>query len=115
VSGAVFLYVTCPDAAQAQSLGRQLVDSALAACVNILPAMHSIYRWQGEVQSAAEAVMIVKTTDQAKAGAQAYILRNHPYDCPCIVELAVQGGNPAYLRWIAESCLPPATACPADP
>jgi periplasmic divalent cation tolerance protein len=104
VSGAVLLYVTCPDAAQAQTLGRQLVDAALAACVNILPGMHSIYRWQGAVESAAEAVLIVKTTALAKAAAEAFILRNHPYACPCVVEIPVAGGNPAYLAWIAEAC-----------
>jgi periplasmic divalent cation tolerance protein len=101
VNDAVFLYVTCPDAGQAETLGRALVEASLAACVNILPGMRSIYRWQGAVESADEAVMIVKTA-QAPA-AQAFILRHHPYDCPCVVVLPLAGGNPDYLTWIAAS------------
>jgi periplasmic divalent cation tolerance protein len=100
VSGAVLLYVTCPDAEQARTLGRQLVDSSLAACVNILPAMHSIYRWQGAVESADEAAMIVKTVARVKAEAAAFIVANHPYDCPCILEIPVMGGNAGYLAWM---------------
>jgi periplasmic divalent cation tolerance protein len=102
MTGIVFLYVTCPDADQAAQLGRSLVEHQLAACVNILPGMQSIYRWQDKIETAAEAVLIVKTTSSAVERVQGHILAHHPYECPCIAALPVVAGNPGYLRWIAD-------------
>ena len=104
VADAIFIYVTHPDAAAAASLGRALVESRLAACANILPGMQTVYRWQGEIETATEAVMIVKTHARLFDAVAAHVRSNHPYACPCIVALPVIAGEPAYLAWLA-SCL----------
>jgi periplasmic divalent cation tolerance protein len=66
--------------------------------------MHSIYRWQGAVETGTETAMIVKTTGALFEAAAAFIRARHPYDCPCIVALPVTGGDPGYLAWITSCC-----------
>jgi len=97
----VFIYVTHPDAAQAAILGRALVEQRLAACVNILPGMQTIYRWNDAIEDGHEAVMIVKTRFTLFEDVRSLILRQHPYECPCIVALPVADGHPDYLAWLA--------------
>jgi periplasmic divalent cation tolerance protein len=99
----VFIYITHPDAEQATVLGGSLVEAGLAACVNILPGMLSIYQWQGQIETSEEVVILVKTRRELIEDVQAYVLQTHPYDCPCIVALPVVAGNPAFLDWIAQS------------
>ncbi len=101
---ALFVYVTCPDAGQASALGRALVDQKLAACVNIFPGMQTIYRWEGAIESGAEAVMIVKTVPAHFEAVAAFIRAHHPYECPCIVALPITTGDPNYLAWISNAC-----------
>jgi periplasmic divalent cation tolerance protein len=103
---ALFIYVTCPDAAHASDLGRALVDAKLAACVNIFPGMRTIYRWEGAVQSGDETAMIVKTLAVLFEPVAAFVRAHHPYDCPCIVALPIAEGDPDYLGWITASCAP---------
>ncbi len=95
-----FIYVTHPDVAGASALGRALVEEGLAACVNILPGMQTIYRWQGAIETGVEAVMIIKTRSVMFENVAAHVRANHPYDCPCIVALPVSAGDPAYLAWV---------------
>lgn len=99
---AVLIYSTFPDAAAAERVGGTLVDRGLAACVNIIPGMTSIYHWQGARHRDAEVVMIIKTraslADQVVAEAKAL----HPYDNPALVVLPVLGGSADYLGWILE-------------
>jgi periplasmic divalent cation tolerance protein len=106
MSGIVFLYVTHPDAAAASALGRALVESEVAACVNVFAGMSTVYRWQGVIEEGREAVMIVKTRADLEHAARAAILEAHPYDCPCVVTIPVAGGHAAYLDWLASSCRP---------
>ena len=106
MTGIVFIYVTHPDAAETAVLGRALVDSGLAACVNILPVMHSIYRWEGQIETGQETVMIVKTQEALGEAVRAFVQARHPYSCPCVAALPVSGGNPGYLDWIARSSVP---------
>lgn len=97
----VLVYTTWPDAAAAEAAGRDLVTAKLAACVNILPGMISVYAWRGTIERAEEVVMIVKTAaDQAAAVAGA-IRSAHPYETPAILTLPVAGGDAAYLAWIS--------------
>lgn len=96
------LYVTAGDANAAKALGRALVEARLAACANVLPAMTSVYRWQGALEEAREAVLIVKTRSELVERATAFLLERHDYDCPCVVALPLIGGNPAFLAWIGE-------------
>jgi len=100
----VFVYTTWPNAERAEAAGRTLVEGELAACVNILPGMRSVYRWKGAIEVADEAVMIVKTLRSRVEALTIEIVERHPYDTPAIVVLPTAGGYAAYLDWIvAES------------
>lgn len=98
-----FVYITCADQAEAQSIGQTLVEERLAACVNILPAMQSIYRWQGKLESANETVLIAKTSSEKFEDLKNKVLSMHSYDCPCVVALPIQEGSAAYLSWLQAS------------
>jgi periplasmic divalent cation tolerance protein len=94
---------TCPDLAIARMLGRTLVDERLAACVQVLPGIESIYRWDGAVETAAEILLILKTTRARLDALQARLVALHPYDVPELVALPAVAGLPAYLHWVADS------------
>jgi periplasmic divalent cation tolerance protein len=97
---------TCPDAEAAGRLASGLVEERLAACVNILPAIRSIYAWRGEVQDEAEALMIIKTTHEAYPAAEAWLKEHHPYEVPEVLSVPVQDGLAAYLEWVGEAVCP---------
>ena len=97
------LLSTCPDAATAERLGRVLVEEALAACVNVLPGLRSIYRWNEAVHCDEEAMMIIKTTAAQLAAARERLVALHPYEVPEVVALPVADGHHAYLEWVAAS------------
>ena len=103
---AVFLYTTWPDADSAAAAGAAIVGDRLAACVNILPAMRSIYRWKGAVETADEAVMIVKTLRSRVDAAIIAMKALHPYETPAIVVMPLAGGSQTYLDWIAAESWP---------
>ncbi len=95
---------TCPDQATAEKLAKQLVTENLAACVNILPNLTSIYQWQGNIETANEYLLIIKTkTDQYQA-IENWIKANHPYELPEIIAVSIEHGFPEYLQWI-NSCV----------
>ena len=96
-----FVYMTAGSPEEAHGIGRELVTSKLAACVNILNDMNSIYMWDGKVQEDSEVVMIAKTTEKQLPALVNKVESLHSYDCPCIVAIPVSGGNPAFLDWIA--------------
>jgi periplasmic divalent cation tolerance protein len=96
----VLVYTTYPSLVEAEQAGRLLVENGLAACVNILPGMRSIYRWQGKVENAEEVVMIVKTKDTQKEAVAKEVKRNHSFDTPAILFLPAEGGDRAYIDWI---------------
>jgi periplasmic divalent cation tolerance protein len=98
-----FIYMTASSLEEAGRIGRELVSSRLAACVNIIPQMRSIYEWEGKLQEEAEAVMIAKTTAARSAELIARVKSLHSYTVPCIVALAVEDGYPPFLKWIAAS------------
>ena len=102
MSDSVFVYVTTATIEQAQAIGRRLVEDRLAACANVLPGMESIYRRQGAIETAQEAVLILKTRAALVDQLAARVRQLHTYDCPCVVALPILAGNPAYLRWIDE-------------
>ncbi len=93
---------TFPDIEQARQIGAALVERQVAACVNLLPGVESLYRWEGKVEKAGEVLGIIKTTRYAELEAAIHEL--HPYEVPEILALPVQAGSEAYLRWVAESC-----------
>ena len=98
---AVFVYVTAGDREAALSISRALVDERLAASANVIGNVHSIYRWQGAVEEAEEAVLVLKTRRAHLETLTARVRALHAYDCPCVVAMPIIGGNPAYLDWIA--------------
>jgi periplasmic divalent cation tolerance protein len=98
-----FVYMTAGSLEEAKRIGRELVSARLAACVNILPQMQSIYVWEGRLQEDAEVVMIAKTTAARTAELIAKVKSLHGYSVPCIVSLAVEDGHPPFLDWIARS------------
>ena len=98
--------VTAPDAQTAQRIARTLVEERLAACVNLLPGVRSVYRWEGSVEEAGEVLLVVKTRADRAADLEARVLALHPYDVPEVLRLPAAGGSPAYLRWLREACAP---------
>lgn len=95
--------VSCPPE-RAESLARTLVESRLAACVNVLPRIGSVYRWQGEVRAEDEALLIIKTTAERFEALRVAVLANHPYELPEVLAVDVAAGHAPYLDWIA-SCV----------
>ena len=103
MADALELHVTAPDAAQAERLARALVEEGLAACVNIVPGVRSIYRWQGKICDDAEVLCLVKTRPALFERARQRIVELHPYDVPEVLAFAVDDGSPPYLAWLRES------------
>src|SRR3712207_2611759 len=91
------LYVTTRDRSQALRIGRTLIERRLAACVNVLDGMTSVYEWQGRIEEATEAVLLVKTDAARTPPAIAAIRECHDYEVPCVLALPVVDGNPDYL------------------
>jgi periplasmic divalent cation tolerance protein len=100
----VLVLTTVPDSDQGEVIARTLVEERLAACVNVLPPMASIYRWRGGVERESERQLIIKTTRQRVEGLRARLTALHPYELPEFIVLAVADGGAAYLQWIEESC-----------
>jgi len=98
---ALLVITNCPDRPAAEQLAHALVDTGLAACVNILSPCHSIYRWQGAVETAAETPLLIKTHTARYAEVETLIRNRHPYDLPEIIALPITTGLPAYLDWLA--------------
>lgn len=101
-SDALMVFVTCP-AAAAPELARRLVAARLAACVNILSGVQSVYRWQDEVVDDAESLLLIKTVASRYTALEQAVRQHHPYELPEVLAVAVEAGLPAYLRWMEES------------
>jgi len=97
-----FIYMTAGSREEARKIGKELVISRLAACVNIWDNMNSFYMWQGKVQDDTEVVMIAKTAENRVPALVEKVKSLHSYECPCIVSIPISGGNQAFLDWIAE-------------
>lgn len=97
-----WLYVTASSTEEALTIGRALVEELLCACINVLPGMQSIYRWQGKIEEGLEAVLIVKTHAALVGQVTERIKALHSYSCPCVLALKVDGGNSAYLDWLLQ-------------
>ena len=106
--GPVLVYTTYPSLVEAEKSGLKIVEAGLAACVNILPGMRSIYRWKGVVEAADEVVMIVKTRASLAEQVTAAVKASHPYDTPAVLVLPVDGGNQSFIDWILAETAEPA-------
>ena len=94
---------TCPDQKTARKIAENLIDAELAACVNILPAGLSIYRWQGKVESAEENLLLIKTYKNNYSQVETMIQNLHPYELPEIIAVPITTGSPEYLGWLSEN------------
>ena len=102
VNAASFVvFSTFPDADTAARIARTLVDEQLAACVNVVPAVRSIYRWEGKVCDEAEVLAVIKTTAERYAALAAKLAELHPYQVPEVIALPLADGHPPYLAWLA--------------
>ena len=90
----------CPDEETANRIALAVVEAQLAACVNILPRVKTIYRWHGADESAVEVPVLIKNTAAAYPALEAAIRERHPYDVPEIIALPITAGLPAYLNWL---------------
>lgn len=103
----IVVLVTAPSAAEAAKIGRTLVDERLAACANLIPAIASTYWWQGKVEQADEALLLLKTRDDLLEQIVARVRALHSYTVPEVIALPLLGGHADYLRWIDDSVLAP--------
>lgn len=101
-----FLYITAPSPEQALLIGRTLVEERLAACVNVVPGMRSVYWWEGVIEESAEAVLLVKCARASVEPAMTRVRQLHPYRIPCIAEIPIERCNPAYLDWLMRESAP---------
>jgi len=91
---------TCPDQDQAIHLANVLIDKNLAACVNIVPGLTSIYKWEGQTRTGTEVLLIIKTRSDCYAEIESTIRSQHPYELPEIISVPIQNGLKNYLDWI---------------
>lgn len=99
-SNLAIVYATYPNEQAAQAAGQDLVVQRLAACVNIIPGMQSIYVWKGDLQLDQEVVLIAKTVEQNTGRAVAALREKHPYDVPAIIVIPVCDASPSFTKWV---------------
>ena len=95
-----FVYITATSPEEARKIGRALVEERLAACVNIIDSMTSLYWWEGKIDEGRETVLIAKTREDLVAAVSDRVKALHSYSCPCVVSLPITQGNPDFLAWI---------------
>ncbi|MBC8276729.1 MAG: divalent-cation tolerance protein CutA [FCB group bacterium] len=96
------VFSTCPDRETAGKIAAAMVEEGLAACVNIIPGLTSVYSWQGKICSDPELLLIIKTTAANYDRLESKIIELHPYDVPEIVAVNIDRGSPGYLNWISQ-------------
>lgn len=98
------IFCTCPDKDTAKKLARLLVEKKLAACVNILPGITSVYAWEGKIESVQEHLLLIKSSKDKYQAIETTLYDHHPYEIPEIIAVPVQRGLSEYLDWI-DTCL----------
>jgi len=102
----VVLLCTCADEAEGRRLAEALVEARLAACVNLLPGVQSVYRWEGKLEAAREVLLLIKSTAARFEELRARITELHSYDTPEIIALPIAAGSGKYLDWIRRETAP---------
>jgi periplasmic divalent cation tolerance protein len=110
MSEALLVLTNCPDDDVADRIARTLVENGLAACVNRLAPVASVYRWRGAVEHATETPLLIKTARARYTEVEQAIRALHPYEVPEIVAVAIDAGFEPYLRWIGDETRPPLVA-----
>ena len=103
MSDKILILTTAGSDSEARKIAQMLVERHLAACVNIIPKVQSIYRWEGKMESAEEYLLIAKTTRDKESEAQAAIRELHSYELPECISIPIEGGSSEYLKWITDS------------
>lgn len=93
------IYITASNEQEALSIGKQLMIRKLAACINVLPGMQSMYWWEGKLETSQEAVLLVKTTQSAWKQVEACVQEFHSYKCPCLISIRPDQVHTEYLKW----------------
>jgi len=96
----VYVVLTTAPAGEAEKLARSLVESRLAACVNVVPGLKSFYWWRGKLEEAGESLLIIKTTGEALESLTSRLREMHPYELPEIIAVPVEAGLEEYLEWV---------------
>ncbi|MBN2141670.1 MAG: divalent-cation tolerance protein CutA [Desulfovibrionaceae bacterium] len=96
------VYMTASSQGEAEALGRMLVERRLAACVNLIGDVNSMYWWKGRVERAQEVVLVAKTRTELVAELTSAVKAAHSYECPCVVSVPIGSGNPDFLAWIMD-------------
>lgn len=104
-TGCVVVLVTCPNRRVATQLASRLVNARLAACVNVIPGLESLFWWGGKVDRAREVLLLIKTTAKRFEALRRLVVRLHPYDVPEILALPVVKAHQPYLQWVASSVM----------
>ncbi|GJN30510.1 hypothetical protein PR202_gb18822 [Eleusine coracana subsp. coracana] len=99
----IVVYVTVPNREAGKKLSQSIISEKLAACVNIVPGIESVYWWEGKVQTDAEELLIIKTRESLLNALTEHVKANHEYDVPEVISLPITGGNTKYLEWIKNS------------
>jgi len=100
----LIVFCTCPSRDEAQKLSRLLVKDGEAACVSLIPAIESVYRWKGNVETNDEFLLLIKTTAARYHAVERTIRQNHPYEVPEIIALPIVAGETHYLDWLSANC-----------
>lgn len=106
MENARIVLITAPDEAAGLRIARTLVEERLAACVNVVAHVRSVFRWDGKVQEDAEVLLVGKTTAERAPDLEARVRAIHPYAVPEVLFLSIEGGSAPYLAWLASSCAP---------
>ncbi|KAM5146448.1 protein CutA isoform 1-T1 [Mantella aurantiaca] len=96
-------YVTCPNDKVAKDIARGLVEKKLAACVNIIPQITSIYEWKGKIEEDSEVLLMIKTRSSKIPSLTEYVRSVHPYEVCEVISVPIDQGNPPYLSWVGDS------------
>ncbi|PSS19590.1 Protein CutA like [Actinidia chinensis var. chinensis] len=99
----IVVYVTVPNKEAGKKLAESLVKEKLAACVNRVPGIESVYQWQGEVQTDSEELLIIKTRESLLEALKEHVKANHEYEVPEVIAIPIIGGSIPYLEWIKNS------------
>ena len=100
------IYITAGDMKEARAVGKAIVSEMLAACVNIIDSVQSIYWWQGEIQDDREVLLIAKTKESLVPQLVEKVKSVHSYECPCVVSLPIADGNKEFLKWVEKETRP---------